>query len=293
MKVIRIFMPAALAVISACAQTAPQRQEFEVISVKKAESIVAGTQQVNIGLHIDGAQVHLISAPMRDIIRMAYLMKTYQVIGPDWLESERYTIDAKLPAGSTKEQVPDMLKSLLSDRFQLKYHNESRDFPVYGLEVYPGGKLKDVTATSEALDAKAPTEVSAQGSAAGVSASLPGGASFSFSDNKFVASKILMTSLADVLSRFMDKPVVDMTGLKGRYDVSLSLSEDDYRGMLIRSAIGAGVALPPEALRYLATVSDTSLHGALRANGLKLENRKAPLSVIVVDSVLKTPTENQ
>ena len=147
--------------------------------------------------------------------------------------------------------------------------------------------------TRGSLDAKAPTEVNAQGSSAGVSASLPGGASFAFSDNKFTAQKIPMTSLADILSRFMDKPVVDMTGLKGRYEVNLSLSEDDYRGMLIRSAISAGVALPPEALRYLATISDTSLHGALRANGLKFENRKAPLPVIVVDSVLKTPTANQ
>jgi uncharacterized protein (TIGR03435 family) len=293
MNVIRMLMPAGLFVASAFAQAPAQRQEFEVISVKVAEPLTAGTQQVNIGLHIDGAQVHLISASMRDLVRMAYQMKTYQVIGPDWLESERYTIDAKLPAGSTKEQVPEMLKSLLADRFQLKSHNESREFPVYGLEVFPGGKLKDVTASTEALDAKAPTEVNAQGSSAGVSASLPGGASFAFSDNKFTAQKIPMTSLADILSRFMDKPVVDMTGLKGRYEVNLSLSEDDYRGMLIRSAISAGVALPPEALRYLATISDTSLHGALRANGLKFENRKAPLPVIVVDSVLKTPTANQ
>jgi uncharacterized protein (TIGR03435 family) len=293
MNVIRMLMPAGLFLASAFAQAPAPRLEFEVISVKVAEPLTASTQQVNIGLHIDGAQVHLISASMRDIIRMAYQMKNYQVIGPDWLESERYTIDAKLPAGSTKEQVPEMLKSLLADRFHLKSHNESREFPVYGLEVYPGGKLKDVTASTEAFDAKAPTEVNAQGSSAGVSASLPGGASFAFSDNKFVANKILMTSLADILSRFMDKPVVDMTGLKGRYDLSLSLSEDDYRGMLIRSAISAGVALPPEALRYLATISDTSLHGALRANGLKFENRKAPLPVIVVDSVLKAPTENQ
>jgi uncharacterized protein (TIGR03435 family) len=293
MNVIRMLMPAGLALATAFAQTPAQHQEFEVISVKPADPIVAGTQQVNIGLHIDGAQVHLISASLRDLVRMAYQVKTYQVVGPEWLESERFSIDAKLPAGSTKEQVPEMLKSLLADRFHLKYHNESREFPVYVLEVNPGGKLKDVSDTAEALDAKAPTEVNAQGSAAGVSASLPGGASFTFADNKFVAHKIAMTSLADILSRFMDKPVVDMTGLPGRYEVSLSLSEDDYRGMLIRSAINAGVALPPEALRYLATISDTSLHGALRANGLKFENRKAPLPVVVVDSVLKTPTENQ
>ena len=291
MNVIRMLMPAGIVLASALAQAQPPRLEFEVISVKHADPIVAGVQRVDIGMHIDGAQVHLIDVSLRDAIRIAYQLKQYQVIGPDWLESERYTIDAKLPAGADKTQVPDMLKSLLADRFQMKSHNESREFPVYGLETSPTGKLKQVD--NETVDAKAPTEVNATGSAAGVSASLPGGASFNFSDNKFTATKVTMVNLADILSRFMDKPVVDMSGLTGRYEVNLSLSEDDYRGMLIRSAISAGVSLPPEAIRYLATISDTSLHGALRANGLKMESRKAPLPVLVIDSASKNPSENQ
>ncbi|HWC95470.1 MAG TPA: TIGR03435 family protein [Candidatus Sulfopaludibacter sp.] len=292
MKVIRMFMPAALVLATALAQTPAQRLEFEVVSVKAAPPITAGAPQVNIGLHIDGAQVHLISLSLSDYIRMAYKVKNYQVIGPEWIESERFTVDAKLPAGGAKEQVPEMLKSLLTDRFQLKFHNDTKEFPVYGLETIPGGKLKDLTDASEAQDDKAPTEVNAAGGPSGVAVSLPGGASYSFGDNKFIGKKLTMAYLADTLSRFMDRPVVDMTNLKGKYDINVPLSEDDYRGMLIRSAISAGVALPPEALRYLATISDSTLHSGLRANGLKLETRKAPLQVIVVDSVLKTPTDN-
>jgi uncharacterized protein (TIGR03435 family) len=71
----------------------------------------------------------------------------------------------------------------------------------------------------------------------------------------------------------------------------VDLSEDDYRAMLIRSAVAAGVQLPPQALRLMET-SDGSLFSALKPLGLKLESRKAPIEMLVVDSALKTPTEN-
>jgi uncharacterized protein (TIGR03435 family) len=292
MKVIRLLVPAGLLLSAAFAQTPPARLEFEVMSVKPAAPIVAGASSVKIGLHIDGAQVHLLSLSLADYVRMAYKVKNYQVVGPDWMGSERFDIDAKLPVGGTKEQVPEMLKALLEDRFQIKFHNESKEFPVYALEVLPGAtKLKDL-ADGSGPDDKTPTEVNAVGGPNGVSVNLPGGGSYSFGDNKFVGKKLTMAYLADTLTRFMDRPVVDMTNLKGQYDISITLSEEDYRGMLIRSAISAGVELPQEAVRYLATLSDSTLHSGLRANGLKLEQRKAPLPVIVVDSILKTPTEN-
>jgi uncharacterized protein (TIGR03435 family) len=293
MKVIRILIPAVLVLGAAFAQTPPARLEFEVMSVKPAPSIVAGDQSVHIGMHIDGAQVHLTSFSLKDYIRIAYRVKSYQVTSPDWLESERFDIDAKLPAGSNKDQVPDMLQALLADRFQLKFHNELKEFPVYALEVAPGGtKLKDLTDAAEAIDEKAPTEVIANGGPGGVGVSLPGGASYAFGDNKFVGRKLTMQYTADTLSRFLDRPVVDMTGLKGKYDINIPLTEDDYRVMLIRAAISAGVELPPQALRLLDGASDASLYAGLKALGLKLETRKAPLPVIVVDSILRTPTEN-
>ena len=62
--------------------------------------------------------------------------------------------------------------------------------------------------------------------------------------------------------------------------------------MMIRAAIAGGVVLPPEALRLLDGVSEDSLFAGLQALGLKLENRKAPLEVLVVDHVLRAPTEN-
>jgi len=101
-----------------------------------------------------------------------------------------------------------------------------------------------------------------------------------------------MVAFADTLARFVDRPVVDFTDLKGTYDFTVSFTPEDFRAMMIRAAINAGVTLPPEALRLLEGVSDEGLFAAVQTLGLKLESRKAPLEVLVIDSIRKTPTEN-
>ena len=101
-----------------------------------------------------------------------------------------------------------------------------------------------------------------------------------------------MAQLADSFGRFVERPVVDMTELKGTYDLTLEFTPEDYRALLIRMALSAGVNLPPEALRLLEGASDESLFKGLQTVGLKLESRKAPLEVLVIDSATKTPIEN-
>jgi uncharacterized protein (TIGR03435 family) len=101
-----------------------------------------------------------------------------------------------------------------------------------------------------------------------------------------------MTALADMLARFEDRPVVDMTDLKGNYDFTLECTPEDFRAMMIRSAIAAGVTLPPQALSLLDHASDGSLLDALQTLGLKLEPRKAPVEMLVVDHAEKVPSEN-
>jgi uncharacterized protein (TIGR03435 family) len=101
-----------------------------------------------------------------------------------------------------------------------------------------------------------------------------------------------MEILADAIGRFVERPVVDMTELKGTYDLTLELTPEEYRTLLIRMALSAGVNLPPEALKLLEGASDETLFKGLQALGVKLESRKAPLEVLVIDSVSKTPIEN-
>jgi uncharacterized protein (TIGR03435 family) len=101
-----------------------------------------------------------------------------------------------------------------------------------------------------------------------------------------------MASFAETLTRFVDRPVLDQTGLTGEYDVVLNIAPEDYMPLMIRSGVNAGVALPPQALRLLDGANTDPLSGPLRDVGLTLESRKAPLEVVVVDTISKTPTEN-
>ena len=73
------------------------------------------------------------SFTVRDLMARAYAVKPAQITGPDWITMERYDINASLPAGSTTDDIPAMLQTLLADRFKLKMHREKRDFPVYAL----------------------------------------------------------------------------------------------------------------------------------------------------------------
>ena len=265
--------------------------EFEVASVKLVEQ--GADPRVRTGVQIDGSQVHLNQTSLKDAVRYAYQVKFYQVIGQDWMAGERFDISAKLPAGATREQVPDMLKSLLQERFQLKVHREQKEMPVYALVTLPGGaKMKQIPDEPGANDGPPKAiQVAAQGGPEGVSLTYGPGSYFKFADQKIEGRKLAMTNFVDVLGRFVDKPLVNETNLTGRYDLDVQLTENDYNAMLIRSAISAGVQLPPQALQYLDH-ADGSLGFALKPLGLKLEGKKAPIDVVVVDSILKRPTEN-
>jgi uncharacterized protein (TIGR03435 family) len=145
----------------------------------------------------------------------------------------------------------------------------------------------------ENVDARAPQAFTGAGSNQGVSVNLGRGSSFNFSNNKFEAKRLDMGMLAGTLERFLDRPIVDMTDLHGSYDFSIDVTPEDYRAMLIRSAVAAGVSLPPEVRRVLdGASSPESLYDGLGKLGLKLEARKAPLDAIVIDSALRIPTQN-
>lgn len=269
---------------------AADRMEFEVASVKPAAAIVAGPD-VNIGVRIDGAQFRCTSYSLKDYIRFAYNLKPYQVEGPEWTAAERYSVTAKIPEGGTGH-VREMVQSLLDERFKLKFHREKKEFPVYALVVGKGG----IKMTEDPADPPDPAlldvDVKAQGGRGGVNLDLGHGSYFGFADNKLTGKKLGMTRFADTMSLFADRPVIDMTDLKSTYDFSVTLSEEDYTAMLIRSALKNGVSLPPQALQFLEHSSGDTLFNAVQMLGLKLEPRKAPLDVIVVDSAEKTPVEN-
>jgi uncharacterized protein (TIGR03435 family) len=153
--------------------------------------------------------------------------------------------------------------------------------------------MKETPPDDASTTAPASTNVSVSaGRGSSTNVELGNGASLVFGETTFEAKRLTMTTFADQLGRFMDHPVVDMTELKGAYDFKLEFQMEDFRAMRIRAAVAAGVNLPPQALKLLENASDGPMISAVQTLGLKLESRKAPLDVMVVDSVLKAPTEN-
>jgi uncharacterized protein (TIGR03435 family) len=278
---------------SLCFAQSPPPPAFEVASIRP--STASGQGLVNMGIKIDGAQVRCVSFSFKDYIGIAYRMKSFQISGPDWMESERFDISATLPPGSAAGQLPDMFRALLTDRFQVKLHKEKKEFPVYVLVIGKGAlKLKETGPESDAEkdEPKDVVNAAGTGSAAGVGVSLGHGSSYSLANNRFEARKLTIAQLADSLEPYANRPIVDMTGLKGRYDFGIDFTPEDYRAMMVRGAIARGVVLPAEGLRALDGSSDGALGDALQQVGLRLEARKAPLDVLIIDEALKTPTAN-
>ena len=246
-------------------------------------------------MHVDGAQVRFVGMSLRDFLALPYKTKGTLVSGPDWTATERFDISAALPAGSTPAQLPEMFQALLADRFQVKVHKDKKDFPVYALLVAKGGlKMKESAPDSDADkdEPKGTRNAAVTVVGNGISLNFGHGSSYTFANNRFEAHKLTMAIFAGNLERFADRQIVDMTGLTAPYDFAFDVAPEDYFGMLLRSAVWAGQNLPPEAQKMLDASSPAALGDALQQIGLRLDARKAPLDVLVIDDALKTPTAN-
>src|SRR5262249_38269284 len=135
--------PCALAAICAAAfaQAQPSKLSFEVASIKPAEPSPAN--QIRIGMSADAGVLRYTNVSIKDCMRVGFRVKDFQTEVPDWLDGIRYDLVARLPAGSTQDEIPDMLQSLLADRFKLTLHRDSKEHAIYALIVGKGGaKLK-------------------------------------------------------------------------------------------------------------------------------------------------------
>jgi uncharacterized protein (TIGR03435 family) len=227
---------------------------------------------------------------VKDYIGMAHGVHAYQIVGPDWLASARFEINAKFPDDPEADRhVPEMLRALLESRFKMQTHRDSREFPVYALEVAPKGPR--LVPVPEDGQTPGPFTIESGFSGGRKITMLGGGASLALGDNAFDAHKVTMMALADTLSRFVDLPVVDMTKLEGRYNVTFTLSPEDFQAMMTRSVIAGGFAAPPEMLHNLDSASTAAIPDALERVGLLLRKRRAPLDVLIIDHI-ERPTPN-
>jgi uncharacterized protein (TIGR03435 family) len=264
----------------------PARVEFEV-------AVIRPTATAARAIRIDGAQVHFTGFLLREYVARAYQVRVSQVIGPDWLSSSPFDIDAKFPEGSSPAQVTDMLQALLADRFSLEQHREQKEMAVYAIVVgKPPLRLKDSVSDPNAdsrIEALVNITVDTSGGRTAVD--LGHGSSYTVSDGKFEGKRFTGAMLASTLERYCDRPVLDMTGVTSVFDFSFDVTPEESQVLGMRAALYAGVKLPPQLLNQL-DAGGNPLFGAMQQLGLKLDARKAPIDVLVVDAVRRTPREN-
>jgi uncharacterized protein (TIGR03435 family) len=243
---------------------APQRSAtFEVASIKPtpnyppytADDILAGRRRP-MGMSISGARVDIREMTLQYTLGQAFGLRPIYVLGDDWLANTKFDVAATIPEGRTKKDVPDMLQALLAERFGLRVHREMREMPVYALVQAKGGvKLKEVSAdTPDAVKNSSDSMVI-------VGALTALGAPGSFAGLRL--------------------PVVNATGLEGRYEMPLDP----------RIIFGGMGSRNPNSLEADIDGFDR-MSQALDPLGLKLERRKVPTEVVIVDHMERTPTEN-
>jgi len=194
---------------------------------------------------------------LKDCLESAYSVKRYQISGPDWLETQLFDITARVEGNHSKNEIMLMFQTLIADRFKLAMHREQKELPVYALLVGKNGSRLHKS-DGDGDFSMGPTS---------------GGIGF---------EKI---SMADFAARFLSRlppigrPVLDKTGLEGRYDFTLALAAAPGTGAdsIKKSALEEGFSLFAYALDQL---------------GLRLEAQKTLMEMLVVDHVEKTPTEN-
>ena len=264
------------------------RVEFEVAAVRPTPATSSAR-----GVRIDGVQVHFAGLLLREYIARAYQLRVSQVVVPDGFSSTRFDVDAKLPDGSTPAQVAEMLQALLVDRFNLKQHPEHREAPVYAIVIgKPPLRLKESPSDpngSPRVEALVNITVDTCGERTAVD--LGHGSSYTIGGGKFEGKRFTAEMLASTLERYCDRPVIDMTRLTGVYDFSFDVTPEDAQVLGIRAALYAGVTLPPQITQLLDTGANP-LIGAMQQLGLKLDARKAPVGVLVVDDMRRTPVDN-
>lgn len=241
--------------ISVRSQTSSGEPAFEVASIKPVDSGPKSARYIVMqGPHRFVEKDYT----LKRLIAAAYNLNPKAVTGgPAWMESEHYDILALTPGDSqpSHDQQMAMLRTLLSDRFKLNFHREPRVFPIYELQVAKGGsRLKPSTA--------APTDQPYL-----ISTVYP---------QKIVmpAKNASMADFVSVLQRaILDRPVVDKTGLTGRYDFNLEWAPDESQ---FNGDVPAAPSDAPEPPFFTAIQQQL---------GLRLGATRGPIPAIVVDHV--------
>jgi len=269
---------------AASAQTQARTQaepQFEVASIRPSGPQSIRGSDGGPG-HKDPTRYSFGQATMQDLIATAWGVKYFQMSSPTPLDRDKFDLVANIPPGATKEQFRVMLQNLLKDRFNLKAHIESKEFPAWEMVVAKTGlKMK------EAIPGETPSQPGAPPArpvdertwpefppnVARMAAQNTSSEGYWLVRLKSQLEPISM--LAGMLEVGNELPIVDKTGLTGNYSFTLEYTKDTP---------GSAPDSPPPA-----PALPTALQQQL---GLQLVSKKLPFDVVVVESFNRTPTEN-
>lgn len=279
---------------------AGNKREFDVASVKPNKS--NGVRYANFSLgpgddySANGGLFMATNFPVSAYLFFAYKMTINQLNLllprlPKWATSDGFDIQARAPGNPTKDQMRLMMQSLLADRFKLAMHYETRQLPVFGLVLVKPGKTGPLLKQhpdgspcplSTSAPGTAPTQSLADagfpstcGGVVGMPPSAPG---LLHAGGRNVSMELIASTMSGAVTG-VDRPVVDQTGLKGRFDFAMEFVPE------LNGVPSGGAPVP-------AAPSGPAFSEALRDQlGLKLESQKAPFEVIVIDHV-EEPSEN-
>lgn len=246
---------AACMLVNGGAQEA-KRPEFEVASMKSSPPATGPTIVINGMGTFRGGRLTFTNASLNDLLKYAYSVTSdAQLAGPEWIASKavRFDIEALAPVDTPRDRLALMLQALLADRLKLSAHHEQRELRYLSLTAGKDGPKMAVAEQNPAGD----TAYNIAG--------------------RIVRKRISMPQLALLISRFEHLPVIDSTGLDGFYEVHLEWTPVDL-----------SVQDPPAD-----SVVGPSIFNAVQSQlGLKLESRRGPLDVLVIDNVRKVPIDN-
>jgi uncharacterized protein (TIGR03435 family) len=238
-----------LSAVGAMAQ--PKPAAFEVASIRAGQP---GRESIEFG----PASLTMRSVRLDGAVRWAYGLQDPQVVGPEWMRDAWFDIFAK-SAGEVKVgELREMLLTLLAERFKLAVHRDSKEMTALVLSVAKNGhKLQTVDQE--------------------------GSPSFQTGKLNLTGRGATIGQLCEFIARELHDPVIDQTGLTGRYNYFLDI--EPYFTEESRNAAGSNGGKPPDAHAIIAVAMQKEL-------GLKVESKKVPVEVIVVDHAEKTPAEN-
>jgi len=235
------------------------------------------------------------------LVRMAYSVKSYQIKGPPWLDTERYDVIAKIPKGAS-DQLPAMVQSLLADRFKLALHKDTQPLQAYELTIATGGpKMKEVDPAEVAAAAAAkatgvPLQIDREATRRGAMPPI-GASTFTTTPDGAIHSRSKMT-MPEIISWFgnlLGRNVVDSTGLKGTYEIDLTyapVSETDREFLrAFRPPADPAAGAPTNAPEASTPIPDL-FQAVEHTLGLKLTSKTLPTEILYIDSANRTPTEN-